>query len=423
MDASHESDDARRSAGRSRSAPEFCRPQPAPPRPYRPAGRAGELGSFGGSGIGNRESGIGVSGGGRSVPVETGLAGTGSGSRESGIGFGTVRSAWEAEESEDLEDAVEGAGWIAVGRGVALLLGTLLLVDLFAGGGLAGSGVWWLDTRPLTARAAAGLLGTAAACLLLFAVRGALPRGIRGIGLLCVGLLIAIAIKNTTVYYGLLKRGDLHDGPPVAFSLHIIGCLAMVLLSIRSAPGLGGLRGTLLTVIGFAATLSAFPIAQIACEGTIDGRRSAAAAIVAGPRPFEVDAEERMEQRIDRAVALHRAGLVPNLLLTVSADAEQLAWMRARALEAGVPSEEIEVIPEEDLGEVLETLDGRYSGINGEEPVLLLVSDADHLPRLLLEGRSVPVTLAGVPSESEGRAARSVYLREVVGLWGSYFRR
>lgn len=419
MDALQESDDARRPAARSRSAPDFCRPQPAPPRPYRPS-------------VGTAESSSATAGAITAPPEERPRAAfdsppppsTAPKSLERPASHGTIHAAWGsngADEDDDEPDA-EGAGWIAIGRGVALLLGTLLLVDLFASGGLAASGPWWLDTRPLPSRAAAGLLGTAAACLLMFAMRGALPRGIRGIGLLCVGLLIVIAIKDATVYYGLLKRGDLHHGPAVAFSLHVVGCLGMVLLSIRGAPGLAGLRGTLLTFTGFAAALLAFPIAQIACQGTIDARQSAATVLVAGPRPFEVDATTRMQVRIDRAVELHEAGLVPNLLLTGTANQEQLGKMRERAVAAGVPTEEVEVIPEENVTAVLKTLASRYAGIDGEQAVVLVVSDPDHLPRLLLAGRSAPVTLAGVPCESEFHPVRSVFVREITALWRCYFR-
>lgn len=320
-------------------------------------------------------------------------------------------------------DAPTPAAWIAIGRGVALLLATLLFIDLFASGGIAPSGPWWLDTRPLPRQFSAGLLGVAAVCLLLFAVRGVLPRGIRGIALLGVGLLIALAVKNTSVYYGLLMRDDLHAGPPIAFSLHIVGCLGMAFLAIHAASGSSGLRGTFLTLIGFGAALLALPIAQIACQGSIDARQSAAAAIVAGPRPFEVDAKERMHKRIARAVELHEAGLVPSLVLTATDNVEQLDVMKRQALAAGIPAAEIEVVPNGELSEVLTDLEPRYAGINGRDPVFLIVSDPDHLPRLLLTGRTIPLSLAGVPTETDHRPVRSVYVREIVALVRSYLRR
>ena len=336
-----------------------------------------------------------------------------------------VRTAWSTAASdaeEDLDDR-SPAAWIAIGRGVALMLATLLLVDLFADGGIGNAGPWWLNTRPLPVRVATGLLGTVAGCLLLFAVRGVLPRGIRGIALLGVGLLMGLAVKDATIYYGLLKRGDLHAGPPIAFSLHILGCLGMVFLAIRAAPGVSGLRGTLLAMIGFGAAMLALPIAHIACQGPIDGRQSGAGVIIAGPRSFAVDADERMRERIARAAELHQAGLVPGLILTNTENADHLAAMREHALAAGIPASEIQMIPNDDLGEVLADLGTRYEGINGREPLFLVVSDPDHLPRLLLSGRAAPVRLAGVPSEPEHSPVRSIYIREIMALLRSYLRR
>ena len=400
MDASHEPHDARRPAARSRSAPRFCRPQTAPIQPYRPRSSQSTATS-------DRTSSA-------PPPRAANLPKNGS-----------VRTAWAAADSDaeaDLDDR-SPAAWIAIGRGVALMLATLLLVDLFADGGICNAGPWWLNTRPLPVRVATGLLGTVAGCLLLFAVRGVLPRGIRGIALLGVGLLMGLAVKDTTIYYGLLKRGDLHAGPPIAFSLHIVGCLGMVFLAIRAAPGVSGLRGTLLAMIGFGAAMLALPIAHVACQGPIDGRQSGAGVIIAGPRSFAVDADERMHKRIARAAELHQAGLVPSLILTNTENADQLAAMREHALAAGIPASEIQMIPNDDLGEVLADLGTRYEGINGREPLFLVVSDPDHLPRLLLSGRAAPVRLAGVPSETDHSPVRSVYVREIMALLRSYLRR
>lgn len=331
----------------------------------------------------------------------------------------------DEEEDDDRDDDGERANqkaWVAIARGVALLIGTLLLVDLFAKEGMPANGPWWLATNPLPLQAVVVGLGTSAATLLLFAVRGSLPRGIRGIGLLCIALMTAVAIKNTTIYYGLLQRGDLHAGPSIAFSLHVVGCLLMVFLAMRSAPGKGGLLGTFLAFVGVAAAALALPLAHLACEGTIDTRRSAATAIVAGPRGVEDLTEEVLRHRIDRAVELHQAGLTPGLVMSASTNHEQLEWMKQRAISSGVPASSVEVIADSNMDAVLAGLRQRFSGVDDRAPVVLVISDPIHLPRLMLEGRSIPVTLASVPCESPEPPPRDVIASEILALWRCYLR-
>lgn len=411
MDATHEPSQSRRKAVRPLSAPPFCEPNLAPPRPYRPATATPPPASP------PKSADRGFPLGQPSPPWD----------QQNQPNYPTVRNGsivaeWASDELDDDPEEGSSPGWVAIGRGVALLLGTLLLVDLFSNGGMAETGPWWLNTQPIPVQIAAGLLGTSAVCLLLFAARGALPRGIRGIGMLCLATLIVIAIKNTTIYYGLLTRGDLHDGPAIAFSLHVVSCLAVVLFAIRAAPGVAGLRGTFLTFVGFTGAALAFPIAHIACQGTIDARQSAVAAIVAGPRPFATDAEARLQQCMNRAVELYQAGLVPRLVLTATTNKDHLAQMKKLALEAGIPQSDIKTRASTDLDKTLAQLAKQYPGIDGQKPVLLVISAPDHLPRLLLEERNAPVTLAGVPSTSTFPSNRSVFLRELRELWRSYLQ-
>lgn len=435
MEVGHDSNEADNSEPRSRSAPPFCRPRMSRPRPYRPAPVTPPTPlvvptprpatrSFAASASTPTPSPA------SSRPVPETPPPVHTARPASNAPAATVHTLWGEADDEDEDDDRDEAwdqanrkGWVAIARGVALLLGTLLLVDLFAKGGMPAKGPWWLATNPLPPQAVLAGLGTSAASFLLFAVRGSLPRGVRGVGLLCVGLMTAIAIKNTTIYYGLLQRGDLHAGPSIAFSLHVAGCLAMVFLAIRSAPGKGGLAGTFLTFLGVVAAALAWPLAHIACEGTIDARRSAATAIVAGPRAFEELTEEALQQRIDRAVELHAAGLTPAVVMTASVNTEQLAWMRERAIASGVPASSVEVIADDDVRSVLTGLAERVSGVDDRAPVVLVISDATHLPRLMLEGRETPVTLASVPCASLGPPRRDVIAQEILALWRCYLRR
>lgn len=346
--------------------------------------------------------------------------------------FGEVRPLWDdavdehdvgGDGSEEETDAVAtGPAWTALARGVALLLGTLLVVDLFAAGGLPASGPWWLDMRPLPEVISAGLLGLSAATLLAFAVRPNLPVPIRTLAMLCVCLLILIAFKNATIYYGLLKRGDLHAGPPVAFSLHVAACLGVILLALRSAGGPRGLWGSLLVLIGFNTALVTLPIAHVACCGPIDARRPASAAIVWGPRPFEQHPEARLDARVQAAVALHQSGLAGEVLLAGDPPGESLERLKKFAREGGIPEASIGVLPADDAATFAE-LRSRFPTEEDVTPTLLAVSDADHLPRVVLAARRAGVTLRPVPATGIDPPESTVFLREIVELWRCYFRR
>lgn len=338
---------------------------------------------------------------------------------------GSVRPMWDdgpEVEDEQKADAPAGPAWTALARGVALFFGTLLAADLFAGSGLPEGGPWWLDTRPLPGKAAAGLLGLGAAVLVAFGVRPVLPRPLRAATTLCLALLIALALKNATVYYGLLKRGDLHAGPAAAFPLHVAACLGVVLIAVRSAPRQGGFRDLLLALVGFNGALVALPVAQIACCGPVDAREPAAAAVVFGPRTFEVDAEARLDDRMRTAVELYQTGLVPKVVLTAGPE-DRIGRLKKIAAEGGMPGSAVSVLDAKDETAVIAELGRAFRAEDGEKPVLLAVSGFDHLPRVTLMARRAGLGVGGVPAKGPAKPSREVLAREIIELWRVYFAR
>lgn len=429
MDAPLEPQNAGCDAARSRSAPVFCQPQPVPPKPFRPTKPQPVSASV------HRPEIVAEA---KEHPRTIESSPTDRFSVPSPRLWAPasrirhdepVQALWGSEPTIDEGDSEEpierpaAGSWVALARGVALMLGTLLAIDLFATGGLAANGPWWLDTRPLPVSVAAGLLGTSTAALFAFAIRGSLPPVLRGIAMLCLGLLIAVALKNATVYYGLLKRGDLHAGPPIAFPLHVAACLGVVVLAMRSAPGPAGLRGTLFVLAGFNAAMMSFPVAQIACSGPIDGRRSAATALVFATRRSEADSEARLEARVRAAAELYAVRLTPGLILTGSESEEPLEKMRRLAIDNGVPESAIEITPLARESALIQQVSRRYEVEDGRNPVVMMVSEYDHLPRLAIEGRRAGITVAQVPSPSGLKPSRETLLRETLALWRCYFRR
>ena len=173
----------------------------------------------------------------------------------------------------------------------------------------------------------------------------------------------------------------------------------------------------LLVLIGFNAALIAFPVAHLACCGSIDARTPAAAAIVFGSRPFEGEAQ--LEARLRTAEELHRSGLAPQIVLLSSG--EELARMKELAITAGVPESAVEAI---DPGsEAFSALRAKFPRQDGKHPTLLAVSDADHLPRVVVSARAAGLTLWPVPAISNGPVERKIVMREVLALWRCYFRR
>jgi len=430
MDASTTPPDADRDAGRSRSAPSFCRPKPVAPRPFReeseeerfvssPPARA--------SGA-SRVSHTSVETPAMSRPPAAAPTSAFEPARPAArASWNSVRPIWDdaplrEEHDEGDEDALPAApAWAAVARGVALLFGTLIVVDLFAPSSRFTGSLWWLDLRPLPESFATGFLGMCAALLIAFAARASLPKPIKFAAGASVLLLILIALKDATLYYGLLKRGDLHAGPPVAFSLHVAACLFAVLIAMRARAGATGPRDILLVLLGFNAALVSLPVAQIACVGPIDGRRSAAAAVVFAPRSFE--SADRFESRVRTAIELQKQGLVPTQIIAGATAEESHATAMRLAHESGIDANAVVSLAASDDATVFAKLKEMFPTTKGSEPVLLAVSDADHLPRLQIEARRAGVKLATVPATNAQPPSRTVLLRETVELWRRYFRR
>jgi hypothetical protein len=239
---------------------------------------------------------------------------------------------------------------------------------------------------------------------------------------LCLVLLIALALKNATVYYGLLKRGDLHAGPPVALPLHVAACLGVVLIAMRSAPRRGGFRDLVLALVGFNGALVALPVAQIACCGPIDARRPAAAAVVFGPRPFEADVEARLDERMRAAVELYQTGLVPKIALA-GGPKERIERLKKIAAEGDVPGSAISVLVAGDEAATAKELGRAFPAKDNAKPVLLAVSGFDHLPRVTLVARRAGLDVSGVPAKGPAAPSGEVVVREVVELWRCYFGR
>ena len=389
---------------RPRSAPSFTRPAAVPARPYQPAPPAptAPTPTAPTPAVVRTESV-------RTEAVRTGASVPPSTTPPTA----NVQPRWQAPATAATQPAaakpqaaVLGTPvWPALARGIALLFGTLLAIDLFGPAGLPLDGPWWLDVRPLPHGLAKVLLSVAAAGLLLFASRADVPGPLRGVIQAAVLLLIALALKNATVYYGLMRRGDLHGGPAVAFSLHIAGCLGVVFLALRAAQGPTGLRGLLLTLTGFNAALLTLPLVMIATLGPIDHRCTATAAVLFLPPDAT---EATLTAGVSTAAGLYRAGLVRRVLLCEPAATQ----LQPLALAAGLPAEALAVLPAGPEHATFRRLRTQFP--QDEEP-LLAVGRFDTLPGLCIRAQRQNLPLLTVPIACE-RPTRMQMFRESLAL-------
>jgi uncharacterized SAM-binding protein YcdF (DUF218 family) len=324
-----------------------------------------------------------------------------------------------------------GPAWLAVSRGVAGFLGVFMLLNVVAEMRHAGfdANLGWIDLRPFPAAAVRAWLMTAGVLLLAFAARPLRSPAWRGVAIVFVGLLLAVALWNTLAYYGLLRRGHLHGGPAVPFSLHVAVCLVVILAGLRQAPLESERRGRhrWIAAGAFVACCVGFPLAQIHCAGRADYRRAADAAVVVG---CQVHADgtpsEALVDRVDTACRLYREGLVKRIVLSGGPGegrVSEVEAMRRLVLAQGVPAEALEMdAPGRDtvasVRNTAKLLQERSAAC------VLVVSHFYDLPRIRLSYRRAGIEVFTVPAEQTQPLARQAWrsLGEAAALWWHYLR-
>ena len=170
-----------------------------------------------------------------------------------------------------------------VSRGAALFLGLFALLSVAAE--IHGPGVdadfCWIDLRPLRVDLARGVLGLAAAGMILYALCPRAPSTILAMCSLSTIVLMSIAVANTIQFYRMQHSRLIHAGG-LAFNLHLIVCLAVAVSGMvsRPKPTAGLLRDLMVMLGSFAVCLIAFPLALMFCYGKVDFRTNADAVVV-----------------------------------------------------------------------------------------------------------------------------------------------
>lgn len=205
-------------------------------------------------------------------------------------------------------------------------------------------------------------------------------------------------------------RGACGSGPSVArlvggwWALPLLllaGGLAAALLRRRAGDRPPLLRRAL--ALGAALlSLVALEVVAIHALGLADQRGRADAVLVLGARVYEDGTpSEALSERVATAVALHRQGLVPALLVSGATGREghdEALVMKQLAVRMGVPPQAIHVDSQGYNTEAsVKNARAWLEGSGGRR--MLVVSHYHHLPRVRLLGQVHGLSLATVPAD------------------------
>ncbi|HEY2083102.1 MAG TPA: YdcF family protein, partial [Verrucomicrobiae bacterium] len=233
-------------------------------------------------------------------------------------------------------------------RILALFIGLFTLLNLL--GNLLWPGfdasLWLIDFgHVLPAWMAKGLLGIAAAFLLMFAFRNRRRRERSKFAAAVAVALAVVALLNTIDFYRLLALGRIDARFPVPLSLAICGALIWIARSAWLEAQAESRARWWMIADGGVCAFALFPLALMLFFGNTDYRRPADAVVVFGARTYK---DGRMslalQDRIRTGCELYRAGLAKHLVLSGGpgdGTVTEAEVMRNYALKHGVPAADI----------------------------------------------------------------------------------
>jgi len=315
-------------------------------------------------------------------------------------------------------------------RGLALFIGGFALLNIL--GGLRSAhfdaNLWWIDLRALPPVIATPLLVVSSICLLGFAVWP--PRSIwgRGLTLVCVGVLGAVAVANTAQFYALFSRGAVKPGVPIPLSLLVSAGLALILVAVWRGPELKRSTRNLLGTMAVAFTcLAIFPLAQMFFFGKTDYRRPADAAVVLGARVYaDGRLSDALADRVRTACQLYQEGLVRKLIFSGGpgdGSIHETEGMKRMAMGLGVRAEDI-WLDKEGLNTRATVRNTGAVLAQWQASRVLVISHAYHLPRVKLAYQRAGWDVFTVPAKESYLLRQMPYnmAREVAALWVYYLR-
>jgi vancomycin permeability regulator SanA len=322
------------------------------------------------------------------------------------------------------------AGGLAL-RGLALFIALFLLVGVVGElrGRTMGTSLWLLDLHDVAGPVRLGGLSVAAALLGAWAVRPAAGRSRRWATAAACGLLAVLALRDVVGFAAAVASGGVQPFMPLPLSAVVaagFACLTVAILAGRPRPrpaGWASTAGLAVAVVGWAVV---FPMAQMLFFGTTDYRRPADAAVVFGARVYASgQPSQLLQDRIDTAVGLYRAGLVPVIVMSGGDGADgfnEAVVMRQVAIGDGVPASAV-VVDGTGVSTEATVADVQRLVAGGQVPLphgaLIAVSQAYHLPRVQLAFAEAGIDVLTVPAHDPRFINETPLLvaREVLAFW------
>lgn len=317
-------------------------------------------------------------------------------------------------------------------RGTALFFGLFSAANsvVMALGARRAEDLWWIDLSGV-----GGVWGWAAGTVIavllvvwaLWPVTGSARRLFTSAG--CAFIAI-VALGNVAGFYRAIGSGLVHALIPVPFSAVVamlFALLAVVVFRGGAVPSgakqkNGRLRGRAGVAAWCLVWVLVFPLAQVAFFGTTDYRRPADAAVVLGALVYSNGTlSQSLSDRVNTAVELYEDGLVPKLIMSGgvgSSGVDEAQAMKARAVELGVPAEDVLVDSEGVNTDATVANTTRMLEELGASKALV-VSQFYHLPRIKMAYRAAGWNVYTVPA-SAGRVIGKTPLfvaREIPGFW------
>jgi len=344
------------------------------------------------------------------------------------------------------QDAPVGPGltrqiWSALARGIALFVGFFSLLNLLLQWRTPAfdANRWWIDFQPLPGWIDAPFLLVASGMLLAFGFAPAMSGLRRRATLTVCELLGLVVLWDGAAYYLTVARGTVYSAPSVPFSGWVLVALWLVWRGVaRRDYGGNRPRDWGIILAAFLGCCFLFPLAQMACFGTIDYRRPADAAVVFGAR-VESDGTPTpaLEDRVALGVQLYKDKLVPKLILTGTQTGDEpmneAEVMKRMAVEAGVLPQDIKVDPDgTDIdtsvfttAATLRSLGDQQADRKRKEPLkMLVVSQFYDLPRIRTDYLRDPVSphflVYTVPVPASLARLPRYAGREVAAQWAFY---
>ena len=317
------------------------------------------------------------------------------------------------------------------------LRGWALFVALFLAVGIVGvlrgrtldPSLWLLDLQDVAAPIRLGGLARVAALLAAWATVPASGRVRRGTTAVACLLLAMLALRDALGFASAVGAGGVHPFLPVPLSAVFalaFAVPAVAVLTRRPSAGIGARATAIGLGLAVVAWGIAFPVAQMLFFGTTDYRRPADAVVVFGARVYASGLPSQvLQDRIDTAVGLYRAGLVPVLVMSGGDGADgfnEAVVMRQTAIDEGVPAA---AVLADGSGVSTEATVANVSALVAAGQValphgsLMAVSQAYHLPRVQLAFASAGIDVLTVPAYDPRFISEMPTLvgREVLAFW------